>query len=218
MVIPALDEANQIESAVRNVSAPGIEIVVVDGGSRDGTPTLARAAGAEVLHSEPNRARQLQVGLVQTRAEVVLFLHADTRLPQGWENDVRTAMRDPAVVGGAFRLHFDDSSLALRIVEWAGRIRSQVFRLPFGDQGLFARREVLDRIGGIPLVPVMEDLDLVAALRREGKLVLLARRATTSARRYRDHGILRTVVSHNIALIGWHLGVDRMRLKGWLGR
>ncbi len=218
VVIPALDEADQIESAVRNVSAIGIEIIVVDGGSRDATAARAGAAGAKVIESRPSRALQLQAGLSHTGAEIVVFLHADTRLPEGWEAGVRGAMCDPAVAGGAFRLHFDDRSLAMRIVEWAARVRGSILRLPFGDQAIFARREALEAIGGIPEVPVMEDLDLVKALRGCGRLALLSSPATTSARRYHDEGILRTLLVHNVALLAWQFGVDRNRLAGWLRR
>jgi hypothetical protein len=139
-------------------------------------------------------------------------------LPPGYIGALANALADPAVVGGAFRMAFDRSSPALRLVEWGARLRVAVFRLPYGDQALFVRREALEAIGGIPQVPILEDLDLVAALRRIGRLVILPQTATTSARRYIAGGVWRTMFSHWLAAAAWGLGVDRERIAGWLGR
>ncbi len=106
----------------------------------------------------------------------------------------------------------------MRVVEWVVRLRVAWFGLPFGDQALFARRCVLVQIGGIPDVPLMEDLDLVSGIKTVGRLVPLALSSITSARRYRDHGVVRTLCLHWFAMQAWRLGVDRSRLAGWLGR
>lgn len=218
MVIPALDEEGQIAGAIESATAPGVEILVVDGGSSDATAECARAAGAAVVASPPGRARQLGVGARESRGRIIVFLHADTRLPEGFSGEVRRALADPRVAGGAFRLRFDERGPALRCVEWGARTRAALFRLPYGDQALFVRRDVLEAIGGVPQVPVMEDLDLVAALRRRGRLALLDRPAVSSARRYRARGVWRTVLVHGLAALGWRLGVDRERLAAWLRR
>ncbi len=104
------------------------------------------------------------------------------------------------------------------LVEWFARLRIWLLSMPFGDQALFVRRRVLEEIGGVPIVPLMEDLDLVAAMKARGRLALLSLPATTSARRYRDSGIGRTAVSHFLALAAWRLNIDRERIAGWLGR
>jgi rSAM/selenodomain-associated transferase 2 len=218
VVIPALDEADDIEHAVASASADTAEVWVVDGGSRDATRERARSGGARVLDSPRGRAIQLQAGFRASEGDVIVFLHADTRLPSGWQRAVATALGDPEVVGGAFRLRFDDRRVGMRIVEWAARLRIWLFCLPFGDQALFVRREVLEQIGGVPDVPVMEDLDLVVAMKARGRLALLSLPATTSNRRYRKAGIWRTSISHFLALVAWRLNVDRDRLAGWLGR
>jgi GT2 family glycosyltransferase len=149
---------------------------------------------------------------------VLLLLHADTRLPRGWAAAVRDALRDERVVGGAFRLRFDERSLSFRLIEFGAHLRSALWRLPYGDQALFVRRRVLEEIGGIPEVPVMEDLDLVYRLKRRGRIALLAAPAVTSGRRYRAGGPLRTMLRHWVAAAAWTLGVDRERVAHWVGR
>lgn len=218
VVIPALDEADRVGDAVASAGAEGVEVLVVDGGSRDATPERARQAGAEVLHSPPGRARQLGVGADSARGDIVLFLHADTTLPGGWDAAVRAALADPAVAGGAFRLRFDARSPLLRLVEGGARVRAALLRMPYGDQALFVRRSILEAMGGVPQSPVMEDLDLVREIRRRGRLVLLPLPATTSARRYRGRGVLRTVARNAAAWAGWWLGLERRRIARWYGR
>lgn len=218
MVIPALDEAGQIEGAVSSAAGPEVDVIVVDGGSRDGTPERARSAGARVLNAQRGRARQLQVGFEASESDVVLFLHADTRLPEGWERAVAAALDDPETVGGAFRLKFDERGFRIWLVEFTARLRIALLAFPFGDQALFVRRSVLDEIGGVPDVPVMEDVDLVHAMKKRGRLALLPHPATTSARRYLEGGVGRVSLVHFLAFAGWALNVDRERLAGWLGR
>lgn len=218
VVIPALNEAGAVADAVRSAAAEGAEVIVVDGGSVDGTPERAAAAGASVLHSSPGRARQLGLGAGSARGEVVLFLHADTRLPIGWGRAVAAALADPGVAGGCFRLRFDVRSPALALVEWGVRARVALLGLPYGDQALFVRREILERIGGVPQVPLMEDLDLVRALRREGRLARIPLAVATSARRYRSRGTLRTVLRNALAACAWGLGLDRDRIAAWYRR
>ena len=226
VVIPARDEAPRIaqtieaaRSALWDVGgAPGgdpLEIVVVDGGSLDRTPDRARAAGARVMHSEAGRARQLDMGWRATDAEIVLFLHADTKLPAGAGPAVRRAFENPAVAGGAFRFRFEEPGIALRFVEWGARLRHACLGLPYGDQAIFARRDALERIGGIPDAPILEDLDLVAGLKTQGRLARLSLPAMTSARRYRRGGVLRTWSRNVVALAAWRLGVDRARVAAW---
>ncbi len=238
VVIPALDEAGRIEAAIGGAfdapldiapvgsappAGPGtdpatVEVIVVDGGSSDATARLAAAAGARVIQCERSRARQLRAGVRASSGEIVLLLHADTRLPRGWRSAVCDALRDERVVGGAFRLRFDERSPVFRFIEWGARWRVRLWRFPYGDQALFVRRRALEAIGGIPQVPVMEDLDLVYRLKREGRLALLAAPATTSARRYRAGGPLRTMLRHWLAAAAWTIGVDRRRIAQWAGR
>jgi hypothetical protein len=122
------------------------------------------------------------------------------------------------VAGGAFGLQFDELDGLLRLIGWVAALRARLLELPYGDQAIFVRRTVLERVGGIPDVAVMEDLDLVSAIKAEGRLALLPLQVVTSSRRYRGQGVLRTAVRHVLALAAWRLGVDRQRLAGWLQR
>jgi len=131
---------------------------------------------------------------------------------------VRRAVSDPECAGGAFAFRFAERGLRERWIERGVALRVALFRLPYGDQALFVRRNVLERMGGIPIVPMMEDLDLVRAIKRAGRLQMLALTATTSSRRYLRRGALRTVLQHQRALLGWWLGSDRARLAKRMGR
>lgn len=238
VVIPALDEAASVEAAI--ASARGsvdpedldpedldpedrtdreIDVIVVDGGSCDATAERSRAAGAHVLLvAGGGRARQQEAGWRASRGDAVLFLHADTRLPAGWAAAVRSALADPRVAVGAFRLRFEPRPPAVAIVEWGARLRARLARLPYGDQALFMRRTALEAIGGLPPVPIFEDLDLVRALRRQGALALLPLAAVTSSRRYLERGVARTWARHALALAAWRLDLDRERVAAWVRR
>jgi len=218
VVIPALDEADQITAAIASARAIGSEIIVVDGGSRDATRERAAQAGACVVKSAPGRARQLAAGAHLARGDTILFLHADTRLPPDWDASVRAALADPRVVGGAFRLRFDQRSLALSLIEWGARLRVALWRMPYGDQALFVRRSVLEELGGVPQAPIMEDLDLVRDLKRRGRLACLRPAVTTSARRYCAAGPLRGMLRNWLAVAAWWLGVPRERIAAWYQR
>ncbi|MCH2172398.1 TIGR04283 family arsenosugar biosynthesis glycosyltransferase [Myxococcota bacterium] len=216
MVIAALNEEEQVTGAIQSAREAGAEIIVVDGGSRDSTRSRAEAAGALVLSSPRGRAQQLETGARASRGDVIVFLHADTRLPTGYRKELEKALKDREVAGGAFGLRFDQRTPALRLVEWLARRRASILGLPYGDQALFVRREVLAAIGGVPSVPIMEDLDLVIAMRRRGRLALLSSDVVTSARRYRSSGVMRTAAAHLLATLAWAMGIERARIAGWL--
>ncbi len=218
VVIPALDESGGIARAVASAREPGVDVVVVDGGSRDDTVERARVAGARVVVSAPGRARQLEAGRGATEGDVLLFLHADSCLPPGYAQAVRRSLADVRVVGGAFALRFDRRTPGLRWVEWGAWLRQALFSLPYGDQALFVRRAALEALGGVPQVPILEDLDLVRAMRRAGRLARVPLPVVTSARRYRERGVLRTWLRNTAALLAWRLGLDRARVAAWYRR
>jgi rSAM/selenodomain-associated transferase 2 len=218
VVIAALDEAEHVAASVRSARVPDVEVLVVDGGSRDDTVPRARAAGARVLVAPPGRGRQLRAGAEASGGDAVVFLHADTRLPPGWAGAVRAALADPRAAGGSFALRFDARSPGLRVVEWGAALRRRLLGLPYGDQAPFARRSALAAIGGVPDAPFMEDLDLVRRLRCHGRLVRLSLPVATSARRYQARGVLRTMLRNWAALAAWRLGLDRERVAAWYRR
>jgi rSAM/selenodomain-associated transferase 2 len=218
VVIPALNEANRVVDAINSARAPGVEVVVADGGSRDATRDLAAAAGALVVDSPSGRAEQLAAGVRASSGDAILLLHADTRLPAGFDRAVASALEDAGTIGGAFRMRFEEAGWALRIVEWGVRLRVAIFGLPYGDQALFVRRGTLEAIGGIPRTPILEDLDLVKAMRGCGRLALLDLPVTTSARRYRARGVARTLFRNAVAAVAWLFDVDRRRIANWYYR
>ncbi|HEY8123176.1 MAG TPA: TIGR04283 family arsenosugar biosynthesis glycosyltransferase [Myxococcota bacterium] len=216
VVIPARDEEERIAAAVRSAREAGAEVIVVDGGSRDATVQRAEHAGARVLACAPGRARQLAFGAESARAaDALVFLHADTTLPAGWAARVEAVLADPRVAGGAFAFRFAERGALLRLVELGVKLRLALARLPYGDQALFVRASVLRALGGVPQAPIMEDLDLVRGIRAHGRLALLPEAVTTSARRYRARGVLRTFARNAVALAAWSLGLDRARVAAW---
>lgn len=202
----------------QSVDEGSLEIVVVDGGSRDRSVDRAQAAGAQVMRSEAGRAVQLDTGWRATQAETVVFLHADTRLPAGAGAAIAEALSAEDTVGGAFRFAFLEPSIGLRLVEWGAQWRHRLFNLPYGDQAIFARRRVLEAIGGVPQAEIMEDLDLVRALRAQGDFARLSLSVVTSARRYAANGVFRTWWRNGVALLAWHLGIERGRIAAWYRR
>jgi rSAM/selenodomain-associated transferase 2 len=184
VVIPTLNEAEEIEDAVAAVRDGVEQVIVVDGGSSDDTVALARVAGARVCVSAgANRATALNTGAALARSDAVYFVHADCRPPPGFADDIRAALEDGAGAG-CFRMRFDSDHWLLRLSGWLTRVDVSLFR--FGDQSLFVRRDVLRSAGGFDeALPVMEDQDLVRRLRRRVRFVILPRSVTTSAREYR---------------------------------
>lgn len=193
VVMPALNEEGTVAAALRSVSDAD-EIVVVDGGSSDRTGQVARDHGARVMTTGACRGVQQAEGAAETTGEWILFLHADTRLAPGACGFIRT--REDRVTGGAFRLRFDSSRTVYRLMEVAVRLRTRVLRLPYGDQGIFCRRDAYLKAGGMPRLPVMEDVAFVRALGRLGPLAFPPIDAVTSARRYERRGVARSMASN----------------------
>ncbi len=216
VVIPALDEAPAISATIRRAAGGrNTEIIVVDGGSRDTTTAAAREAGARVMSAAAGRSRQMNAGAAAAEGELLLFLHADTRLPPGWDRAVRRSLAAPGVAGGAFRLGIHAQGVSLRLIEVAANFRSQVLQLPYGDQGLFVRRRLFHRLGGFADIPIMEDFDLVHRLRRKGRIVTVNQAVLTSARRWLRLGVLRTWLINQAVVVAFYAGVPPVRLAAW---
>jgi len=213
VIVPTLNEAATLDRTLACVRrADGIEIIVADGSSRDATREIAAQAGATVLVTAGGRAAQQNEGAAVARGRQLLFLHADTLLPDGYAELIRRTLDRPATVAGAFRFRTDGSGPAMRLVEWGANIRSALFQLPYGDQGLFMEKRVLDELGGFSPLPIMEDYELVSRLRRRGPLVTLREAAITSARRWQRLGALRTTVRNFSMIAGFRAGVPPERL------
>jgi rSAM/selenodomain-associated transferase 2 len=192
VIVPVLDEAQSIARTLDDVLAQdaGVDLVVVDGGSRDATVALAERR-ARVVCSSRGRARQMNAGADVARGDALIFLHADTRLPPGALRAVSDALEDGSVVGGGFHKRFDSDAPLLR----GARERTRwwfALGLVFGDQALFARSSAFAGVGGFRDTAPAEDLDLSLRLGRAGRLRLLDLEVVTSARRLERQGILRT--------------------------
>jgi rSAM/selenodomain-associated transferase 2 len=216
VIIPTLNEAKSIASTLASVSGtPGVEVIVVDGKSQDGTVEVAKSCGAEVMTTCPGRAGQMNRGAARARGEFLLFLHGDTRLPMGFESHVYHALAEPRTVAGAFDLRIDAEGLGIRFIERVANVRSRRFGLPYGDQGIFLQAGLFRYLGGFPQMPIMEDFEMMRRLRRKGRIAIVPAPAVTSARRWRGIGLWRaTAINYGIP-IAYYLGVSPERLARW---
>jgi rSAM/selenodomain-associated transferase 2 len=207
-IVPTLNEAHNLPQTLATLLAAGeTEVIVVDGGSVDQTAAVAQRLGVRVMGAAPGRSRQLNQGAAAATG--------DTRLPQGFDETICQTLAQPGVVAGAFRLAIDGKNWGLRWVEWGVNVRSRLLQLPYGDQGLFLRAEVFDKMGGFPDLPMMEDFELVRRLRQVGRVAIAPRAVVTSDRRWRTLGILRTTLANQVMIVGYLLGVDPKKLARW---
>lgn len=212
VIIPTLNEAANIASQIDQTRCLGeCEIIVVDGGSTDAT--VARATGADRVEvSLLGRARQQNHGAKISRGDVLLFLHADCRLPVTALESIRQALADPRVVGGCFEQQIDAVGLRYRWIERGNALRVRLFKLAYGDQAIFVRRSVFEELGRFPELKLMEDVFLMKRLRRAGRFVLLPDQLTVSARRWQRHGVIRQTLRNWTLLTLALLGVSPDRL------
>ncbi len=218
VVIPTLNEAAGIAETLDSLRRPGIEVIVADGGSTDGTGRIAAAHGARVTIATRGRGPQLNAGAALARARRLLFLHADTRLPPDYPEVVARVLADEGVAVGAFRFKVDRPDWLLRAVEAGVRLRCAVFRTPYGDQALFMRADVFRALGGYASTPLMEDVDIVRRAKSLGDVHIIREAAITSARRWAAAGVARMTVINQLCILGFALGISPHRLAAWRAR
>lgn len=214
IVVPTLDEERVLPGFLAELLGreERFRVVVADGGSGDGT--LAVAAGfprVTAIDAPRGRGAQMNAGArAADGAEILLFLHADSRLPEGAFATIRRVLADPAVAAGSFCLAFDRDDPWLRLYARASRVNHPLFT--YGDQGLFLRRELFERVGGFPEIPLMEDVAIQRRLRKLGRFVKVRQPVVTSARRFLNRGVLRQQTL-NVALVSlYYLGVPAAHL------
>jgi rSAM/selenodomain-associated transferase 2 len=215
VIVPVLNEAEALPATIQHLKAnPEItEIIVADGGSRDRTADIARELGCKVVLSDPGRGTQLRTGAAAAQNDLLMFVHADTWLPPSAAHAALNCLRDPVVVAGGFWKIFRASPLLLRGSRFKCAVRLFAGRRIMGDQCIFVRREALNAIGGVPDVPLMEEFELCRRLRKLGRLALAEATVTTSARRFRRLGVLRTYWRMWWVTMLWRAGVSPARLR-----
>ena len=218
VIIPTLNEAPAIEGTLNCLRHPAFsEILIVDGGSHDGT--LARAAGASpkarLLSSPKGRARQMNNGAAASTGEILLFLHADTLLPPTAGDDITSALQDPRIIGGRFDVRLDKDTGWLWGISRLMNLRSRMTNIATGDQALFVRKPVFLAVGGFPDIPIMEDIAFTKQLKQKGRIAALHSCVITSARRWAQHGAIRTILLMWALRLLFFFGVPPARLKQW---
>jgi len=219
VIVPVLAEGARIGALVDHLRVVGygtsLEIVVVDGDPAGSTLAALDRAGIVTLTAPQGRASQQNAGAAAASGDILLFLHADTRLPAGALTAITRAMATGAHAG-AFSLSIRSRRPWLRLVAAGANLRSRLFGLPYGDQTFFFRRDLFDALGGFPDLPIMEDVALMRALARAGERpVILPQRVSTSARRWQAEGLLRTTARNLALLLGYLCGVPATRLATW---
>jgi rSAM/selenodomain-associated transferase 2 len=213
IVIPVLDEAAGIVDVLARL-APlrrrGAEVLVVDGGSRDGTAALAAPHADRVLATKPGRAWQMHAGALAASGDALLFLHADSVLPDDADRLIASALQ--ARAWGRFDVRLDGGHPMFRVIEAMMNLRSRATGIATGDQAIFIRRAAYEALGGFAPLPLMEDIDFSTRARRLGRPACLRQRVRTSARRWQKHGIARTILLMWRLRLAYFLGADPRRL------
>jgi rSAM/selenodomain-associated transferase 2 len=226
VIIPVLNEEAALPAAIMSAREAGAdEIIVADGGSTDRTIETARPLADIVLRHSPGRAAQMNAGARSSSGDILLFLHADTVLPPRSIEEVRAAVRQAGVIGGAFSVRLSVSPSAsvyrrgiLRLTGSMIGVRSRLFHAYTGDQGIFARRDAFEAVGGFQDIPLMEDVDFSRRLTRAGKTLLLPARIATSGRRWEAFGPARTILLMWGLRLAYLLGMPPARcaeIYGW---
>jgi rSAM/selenodomain-associated transferase 2 len=217
VVIPALNESPRIAHSVRSawgLAQPGgaavggaVEVIVVDGGSDDGTEGVAQQEGATVIRAPRGRGTQLRAGVEASSGDTLVFLHADNHLGPGSGPALGTALRDERTLWGAFRQRIEAPGQVYRAIEFGNAWRARALGLPYGDQAMFVRRSALEHVGGVPPIALMEDVALSQRLKKLARPVLLPGPVFVSARRWQRRGALRQTGANWLLLAKFLAGV-----------
>jgi rSAM/selenodomain-associated transferase 2 len=214
VVIPVLNEEKTIAANLTALMPlRPHQVIVVDGCSRDRTREISAQMGAVVVTGAPGRARQMNCGAGQATGDLLLFLHADTRLPPVALDDIVAALKDPRYLGGRFDVDLDGDHWLLKVIGAMINQRSRITKVATGDQAIFVRRDVFARMGGFPDIPLMEDIAFCRALKRLGRIACLRSKVLTSARRWETEGVWRTVIKMWTLKLLYFAGVSPVKLK-----
>lgn len=213
VIIPCLNEERNLAELLPLLTRHSeLEVIVVDGGSSDQSCQIAEDAGCILLNSSKGRGRQMNIGASIAKHRYFLFLHADTRLPEGFIRAICHTLETPGIAGGAFQLSTDVRDPRLGFICFWANIRSKILSLPYGDQAIFTLSSCFHRVGGFPEIEIMEDYIFVRRLRTIGKIVTLSEKVITSGRRWQKLGIIRTTLINQLVVLGFMLGIHPSHL------
>ena len=212
IIIPTLNEESEVSRWTELTPWVG-EVIIVDGGSSDQTVSLARSQGFRVEVCRAGRGAQMNHGARLACGKVLLFLHADTRMPPGFAGLILQCLNGPATLAGAFSLAIDKAGPGLKFIERFANLRARFFHLPYGDQALFLRRDDFLQLGGFPETPIMEDFLFIRKAGKQGRITILPQAVLTSARRWRRLGIIRATLINQLVILGFYAGVPLQKLS-----
>jgi rSAM/selenodomain-associated transferase 2 len=213
VIVPVLNEAGRINSFLRHLrsrtTGHSVQIIVVDGAA--GCETISSITEADIvkLSAQKGRAKQMNAGAAAANAPILVFLHADAQLPPNALGEISDTMKNQEYAAGAFEIEYDSDSFVLRLIALRSNIRCRISRIPYGDQGIFVRKDYFQSIGGYRQIDFLEDVDLMRRIKRDGKKIcILKSRLRASARRWQKEGILYGMIRNNIVVGLFHLGVS----------
>jgi len=223
IIVPVLNEQGQINSFMDKIKDQGFdgnyEIIIVDGDPQAGTINVVKDNSIICITSPRGRGRQMNAGAAVARGEILIFLHADTTLPDNALGKISQALQDQDFVGGAFDLKIDSDRLFLKYISARASLRSRWNRIPYGDQAIFIREKYFDEIGGFKDIPLMEDVDLMRRIKKDGKkIIILPDKVTTSARKWENEGALYTSMRNLIFVRLFYMGVSPHKLAKYYCR
>jgi rSAM/selenodomain-associated transferase 2 len=220
VIIPVINEEKNLNKLLSNLQkSPDIEFIFVDGGSQDNTIKLIKNAGFKVISSPIlRRSYQMNLGAENAQGKILLFLHGDTLLPQNYDQIINDIVNQNRFILGAFKLNIDSKKSIFRLLEMMVNARSNYLSLPYGDQGIFLKKEVFKQLGKYKDIPLMEDFELVKKAQKQGKIYLAKSAVITSSRRWDNLGIIKTTLINQLIIIGYYLKISPEKLATFYGK
>ena len=218
IIVPVVDEDRIINDLIEHLYGlpfgDGCEVIIVDGNQSQNTLKAISRGDVKKIASFKGRGAQMNAGAAGAKGEILLFLHADTLLPRPVLDQILLALKQPDIVGGAFDLGINSNRWGFRLIETVASLRSRITRMPYGDQAIFIKKAVFERLGGFGEIPLMEDVDLMRRVRKTGqKIAIIPLKVLTSPRRWEKEGLFFSTLRNWILISLYLLGVSPQRLS-----